>query len=147
MKGFFIIFLISPILLCCESKSEVYQPSAAFHDQVNREIDSINNSTDLQSYLLKIQEYDQLPRQQENIVLENFGHGSEEYITIWDKINRTDIENKIRIDYLIKRMGHPKSNEVGFQASQVPILVIHHSAEYSDRVKYFSTFYDAYKRR
>lgn len=145
LKLFLITLIIAPILLCCESKFEAYQPSEAFHGQIKREIDSIKNANDLQFYLLKIQDLDQMPRQQENVVVENFGQDSEEYKIIWEKINRADIENKIRIRYLLEQFGYPDSDSVGQNAAEVPILVIHHSPEYNDRVEYFPIFYKAYK--
>jgi len=150
MKIAILFFVILTFALGCNfeignSQIDKYQPTPEFQAKIYNEVDSINSSVELQAYLRQIYALDQKYRAEENDVLDKFGHDSKEYKQIWEKINQTDAENLVRVEYIFKKFGYPKRSEVGEIAASAPWFVVHHvSGDNAVREKHFKIIYRAY---
>lgn len=138
------LFTFAITLFSCESQPKEYVPGVAFERQIKEEIGTLNNSLRKESYLLYINRLDKEPRIQEEKVLENFGHESEEYKVIQEKISRIDTENLIRIENYLEKYGYPDADSIGGLAVVTPIFILQHSPSYEKRASYFDMIYQAY---
>ena len=91
-----------------------------------------------------IGQLDQQYRNEEAVILQQFGHDSKEHQEIWKKINKTDAENYFRVEAILNEFGHPNVDGVGKQAATTPWIVIHHSPLYEHRTKHFGMLYRAW---
>lgn len=71
---------------------------------------------------------------------------SERYKTLWsDIIPKIDEENQKLIKDFLDKHGHPDAFNYSLEAQNAPWIVLQHSTELEDRIKYYKYLEEAYK--
>ncbi len=125
------------------------QPSATPQKDfsyIDQEIAQLKSSTDVRKYWGNITLNDQKYRVEESSIVQQYGHDSKEYKEIWEKINKTDQENLVKVEKLLAKFGYPRGDSLGSAAASAPFWVIHHAPTYETKEKYFPYLYDSYQR-
>lgn len=81
----------------------------------------------------------------ESAIAKKYGNDSQEHQEVWEMINLTDQQNLLKVNLILEKFGYPQKSKVGEAAAGVPIMVVHHAADYNLRVEYTDMFYDAWK--
>lgn len=123
-----LISLISLILLSCNKEQTINYEALA---------------TALDSILVEDQKY----RSQMNSVSEAYGWNSDEMRQLWNKQNKIDSTNLLRIIEIIEQVGtYPGQSLVGGSASEAAFYVLQHAPD-SIQDKYYETIVTAGKNK
>jgi len=111
------------------------------------EIDALADEVSKKEYLELIFKKVQDVRQGDSEIVAKYGIDSEEYQAHIETMSIQDVENLAKIEYYLKKYGHPHKKEVGELAVVTPWAVIHHSGMYEDRERNFQMLHKAYLQK
>ncbi len=135
---------ILPIILILSSCSN-NAPDEKSLSFIDEEIAQLDTDEKLKAYWQDILDLDQKYRNEGILIAQQHGLKSVEYKENQQKVIESDRLNLAKTEKLLAKFGHPTRAGLGRKATEVPWLVVHHSATYEDRERNFRYLFDAYK--
>lgn len=135
-----ILNVILVLILC----SSCYQNQ--LQKQINKEVEQLNTIEKQRQYLIDIYRLDQEVRKDEKRMVESHGLDRPEHRNSFHTMDKADKTNLLKVEYYLKKYGHPSKKTHGQDACSAPWIVIHHSgSDTAPRRRNFKYIYRAFK--
>lgn len=113
---------------------------------IDQEVESLQTIEKQRIFLEEIGKLDQDVRHHSTNQLKAYGYDSDQHQLALQEMMQMDRDNLSRIELYFKIHGHPRLDDHGQKATNVPWMVIHHSSEDTQpRRQNFKYLYTAFK--